>query len=180
MTDDVESAASREETVAANLAGPSSSGSILKNGLPKQQKRVQVVGAPPPGPPVPKDDTHSDEERVDDDGDEDEEEAKSEASDEVERSKEGEDEDVDLLADLGPDDEDVDLSHLSLKSSDLRKLNLSRFQTHLKRLVLRQNLIAKLKEDDIGSLSELTELDLYDNSLEKTYGEVLKGCPKLK
>lgn len=74
----------------------------------------------------------------------------------------------------------LELTHLSLKTKDLRHLDLPRFSSHLQSICLRQNLISKLSPQDIGSLSKLTELDLYDNALEKTYGEVLvQGCPEL-
>lgn len=69
---------------------------------------------------------------------------------------------------------------MNLKNSDIRKLQLSRFASHLKSLCLRQNLITKITQEDIGQLNQLEDLDLYDNSLEKTYGEVLKGCEKLE
>lgn len=149
-------------------------------------KKVQVVGAPPPGPPIPRDDVHSDDE---DDGD-----AHSDAgsvdsdapptkpSAHPSTVPDSTDDDLEaLVADLTLSDHDLDLSHLSLKTRDLRQLNLPRFASHIHRLVLRQNLITKVSAKDVGSLGELEDLDLYDNSLEKTYGDVLaKGCPKLR
>jgi protein phosphatase 1 regulatory subunit 7 len=72
------------------------------------------------------------------------------------------------------------LTHLRLTTSSLRKMNLSKFSKTLKTLSLRQNEIAKISDQDIGTLSELTDLDLYDNAMEKTYGEVLRSCSKLE
>lgn len=45
---------------------------------------------------------------------------------------------------------------------------------------MRQNEISKITEYDVGQLNALKELDLYDNGLEKTYGDVLKACPNLE
>lgn len=93
----------------------------------------------------------------------------------------GRDTGTDWLCDiLRIPDQSLELTHLSLKTKDLRHLNLPRFSSHLQSICLRQNLISKLSPQDIGSLPKLTELDLYDNALEKTYGEVLtNGCPDL-
>lgn len=150
-------------------------------------KRVQVVGAPPPGPPIPRDGAESDHD--------DNEDARSDAGSidsDAPPSKpsahpatappSSSDDDLEaLVSDLTLEDEDLDLSHLSLKTRDLRQLNLPRFARHLKRLVLRQNLITKIGASDVGALEKLEDLDLYDNSLEKTYGDVLTaGCPNLK
>ena len=66
-----------------------------------------------------------------------------------------------------------------MKTSSLRKLGLARFK-QLKRLGLRQNEVSKIAASDIGQLCSLTDLDLYDNGLGKTYGEVLEGCPELE
>lgn len=73
----------------------------------------------------------------------------------------------------------IDLTHLRLTSRSLRKMPLHRF-TKLQRLCLRQNEISKISEKDVGTLSELRDLDLYDNALGKTYGESLRGCPRLE
>lgn len=163
-------------------AEPLASGS---SSATKPQKRVQVIGAPPPGPPIPKTELHSDEEEGI--ADEDEDDAASVDTDaaptdqpEASTSATRQTGDLDPLANFTSEDEDLDLSHLSLKTADLRSMDLSRFKSHLKRLVLRQNLINKVGSADIGALEALEDLDLYDNSLEKTYGEVLKQCPKIE
>ncbi|CCF53620.1 hypothetical protein NDA11_006114 [Ustilago hordei] len=68
-----------------------------------------------------------------------------------------------------PDTEEVlDLGHLRLTTT--KNLGLQRFAPHLKRLCLRQNLLTKIRSKDIGLLTELEALDLYDNSLEKVSG----------
>jgi protein phosphatase 1 regulatory subunit 7 len=72
------------------------------------------------------------------------------------------------------------LTHLRLTTSSIRKMFLSKFSKTLKTLSLRQNEISKISDQDIGTLSELTDLDLYDNAMEKTYGDVLRGCSKLE
>jgi Leucine-rich repeat (LRR) protein len=59
-------------------------------------------------------------------------------------------------------------------------MSVSKFNKTLKVLSLRQNEISKISDQDIGTLNELLDLDLYDNALEKTYGEVLKSCDKLE
>lgn len=75
----------------------------------------------------------------------------------------------------------IDLTHLKLSNKSLRRLNLPRFANTLHRLGLRQNEISKITSRDIGSLTNLKELDLYDNGLEKTYGDVLQqGCSQLE
>lgn len=68
---------------------------------------------------------------------------------------------------------------MRLTSKSLRKLGLKRF-SKLERLSLRQNEIAKISPHDIGALPSLVDIDLYDNALDKTYGDVLKGCPNLE
>lgn len=139
-------------------------------------KRVQVVGAPPPGPPIPKDDAHSDDDG--EGGGDDEDDAASIGSQDGGSSDANRADD--LLANFQADDENLELTHLNLKNADVRNLRLPRFASHLKSLCLRQNLISRLTADDIGCLSALEDLDLYDNSLEKTYGQVLEGCPQLE
>ncbi len=61
----------------------------------------------------------------------------------------------------------------------MRKLNLPRFKETLEYLGLRQNAITKISEKDIGSLTKLQELDLYDNQLEKL-GHSLEQCTELE
>lgn len=162
----------------------SQAGAFPEPSSSRSRKRVQVIGVPPRSQPIPKDDVHSGQEDAPDDEDD----AKSVDTDapppvckEVQQPPpRPREEDVDLLAGFTEQDEDLDLSHLSLKTSEIRQLDLPRFKDHLKRLGLRRNLINKLGEGDIGSLGALEHLDLYDNSLEKTYGDVLRGCPNLK
>ncbi|TKY86634.1 hypothetical protein EX895_004273 [Sporisorium graminicola] len=68
-----------------------------------------------------------------------------------------------------PDTEQViDLGHLRLTTT--KRLGLQRFAGSLKRLCLRQNLLTKIRAKDIGSLTQLEDLDLYDNSIEKITG----------
>lgn len=68
-----------------------------------------------------------------------------------------------------PDTEEVlDLGHLRLTTT--KRLGLQRFAPHLKRLCLRQNLLTKIRSKDIGILTKLEDLDLYDNSIEKVSG----------
>jgi Leucine-rich repeat (LRR) protein len=61
----------------------------------------------------------------------------------------------------------------------LRKLDLPRFKDTLEYLSLRQNSISRVTQKDIGALSKLKDLDLYDNQLEKL-GQILEGCPELE
>lgn len=58
-------------------------------------------------------------------------------------------------------------------------MTLSRFSSTLESLSLRQNEISKISDQDIGTLGELKDLDLYDNAMERTCGEVLRNCSKL-
>ena len=68
-----------------------------------------------------------------------------------------------------PDTEQVlDLGHLRLTTT--KRLGLARFAPSLKRLCLRQNLLTKIRSKDIGILTALEDLDLYDNSIEKISG----------
>jgi len=154
-------------------AGPSEPSSST----PATRKQVQVVGAPPPFYGT-KTNGKSKEEGEESDVDEEEEE---DDTGEQQQDEDGEEEidDADLLSAFEEDTDVIDLTHLRLSSKSLRKMPLQKF-IKLQRLVLRQNEISKFTEKDIGSLHELQELDMYDNSLEKTYGEVLKGCPNLE
>ncbi|CAO1622868.1 unnamed protein product [Parajaminaea phylloscopi] len=169
--------AQAESSAAAAAASTSSAQS--------SRKRVQVIGAPPPGPPIPRDDALSGDENEGDDDDDDARSVDTDAPPPADKETQQplpppRDEDTDLLATFSDQDDYLDLSHLSLKTSELRRLNLPRFKNNLKRLVLRQNLINKIGEADIGALTSLEELDLYDNSLEKTYGDVLQSCSQLE
>ncbi|CBQ71688.1 probable SDS22-protein phosphatase 1, regulatory subunit 7 [Sporisorium reilianum SRZ2] len=68
-----------------------------------------------------------------------------------------------------PDTEEVlDLGHLRLTTT--KRLGLQRFAGSLKRLCLRQNLLTKIRAKDIGMLTQLEDLDLYDNSIDKVSG----------
>ncbi|KZT56910.1 L domain-like protein [Calocera cornea HHB12733] len=82
----------------------------------------------------------------------------------------------DFLADYPDDTEDLEVIHSRLTST--APLRLPRF-THLKRLCLRQNVISALPEADFGTLTELEELDLYDNKV-KELGEGLHHCTQLE
>ncbi|CAE6435403.1 unnamed protein product [Rhizoctonia solani] len=70
-----------------------------------------------------------------------------------------------------------DLVHARLHHLDA--LRLPRFKDHLKRLCLRQNFVAHIGADDIGSLTKLEELDVYDNKL-KGVGDALDTLTDLK
>ncbi|SPO41852.1 probable SDS22 - protein phosphatase 1, regulatory subunit 7 [Pseudozyma flocculosa] len=76
--------------------------------------------------------------------------------------------DSELLASYPDTEEILDLSHLRISST--RNLGLPRFQRSARRLCLRQNEIAKMRSKDIGVLTELRDLDLYDNSIERISG----------
>ncbi|THH31449.1 hypothetical protein EUX98_g2745 [Antrodiella citrinella] len=85
-------------------------------------------------------------------------------------------EDEEILADLSDDQEEINLIHSRLKST--AKLGLQRF-TQLKKLCLRQNHIPSLDPEAFRPLTELEELDFYDNGL-KTIGDALDECTKLE
>ncbi|SPO24671.1 probable SDS22 - protein phosphatase 1, regulatory subunit 7 [Ustilago trichophora] len=76
--------------------------------------------------------------------------------------------DSELLAHYPDTEEVLDLGHLRLTTT--KRLGLQRFAPSLKRLCLRQNLLTKIRSKDIGILTELEDLDLYDNSIEKISG----------
>jgi protein phosphatase 1 regulatory subunit 7 len=59
--------------------------------------------------------------------------------------------------------QELDLVHSRLK--DLDNLHLERFANHLKKLCLRTNYISKLDPTIFHQLTELEELDLYDNRI---------------
>jgi len=99
------------------------------------------------------------------------EEDESEEEDEVHDGTE-----EDFLADYPDDTEDLEVIHSRLTSTT--PLRLPRF-TNLKRLCLRQNVISALPESDFGSLTELEELDLYDNKV-KELGDGLRSCTQLE
>lgn len=70
----------------------------------------------------------------------------------------------------------LELIHSQLSS--LSSLGLTRFAAHLKKLCLRQNYIASLDPEIFHQLTELEDLDLYDNRL-KTIGHALDKLTKL-
>lgn len=76
--------------------------------------------------------------------------------------------DSELLLHYSDTEEVLDLGHLRLTTT--KRLGLQRFAPSLKRLCLRQNLLTKIRSKDIGILTQLEDLDLYDNSIEKISG----------
>ena len=140
------------------------------------EKQVRLEGLPPVPPQVQ--DARAEESASDDerehadvyDGDDNEHEPHAHGATDV-------DDGIDELMDEFPDDEtDIDLTHLRLHST--RRLNLPRFARTLKRLVLRQNQITKIRRSDFEPLAELRELDFYDNQIEHVGG--LENCTKLE
>ncbi|CAE6461619.1 unnamed protein product [Rhizoctonia solani] len=83
----------------------------------------------------------------------------------------------DLLAGMPDETDDIDLIHARLHTLDA--LRLPRFKDHLKRLCLRQNFLTHIGAGDIGSLTKLEELDVYDNKL-KGVGDALDELTDLK
>ncbi|KAF8656879.1 hypothetical protein AX16_002425 [Volvariella volvacea WC 439] len=79
-----------------------------------------------------------------------------------------EEDDGDILADFPDETDDLELVHARIGS--LTNLRLPRFANHLKRLCLRQNRISVLNSEDFHPLTQLEELDLYDNKI-KHVGE---------
>ena len=84
-----------------------------------------------------------------------------------------------LLMRVNP--KDLQLQHLRLKSVSLPTLRLERFSKYLKRLCLRQNeLVSPLPCEALRGLTELDQLDLYDNRLgPRVTEDELSGCPNL-
>ena len=66
--------------------------------------------------------------------------------------------------------QEIELVHSRLQSLD--NLRLARFGTHLKKLCLRQNFLAHLDPEIFGVLTNLEELDLYDNRLKHVNDEL--------
>ncbi|KAK0552427.1 protein phosphatase regulatory subunit Sds22 [Tilletia horrida] len=86
----------------------------------------------------------------------------------------------DILALYNSDEEEIDLTHLKLRASGLKSLRLERFARTLKHLSLRANLLRKLPSSSHFELmTELRNLDLYDNELEKV-PDVIKKLEKLE
>lgn len=71
----------------------------------------------------------------------------------------------------------MDLVHSRISSCS--SLNLPRFGPHLKRLCLRQNLISVLDPADFGPLTEVEDIDFYDNKI-KHLGDALNNMHRLK
>ncbi|KAG0705654.1 L domain-like protein [Suillus ampliporus] len=84
--------------------------------------------------------------------------------------------DIDLLEDFPDDTDELELVHSRLSS--LANLRLDRFARHLKKLCLRQNAITHLDPEIFRLLTQLEELDLYDNKL-KTVGDALDTMSSL-
>lgn len=74
--------------------------------------------------------------------------------------------------------QDIDLNHSRLNSASVEKLGLPRFHEHLKRLCLRQNLISHIDPAVFGPLTQLEDLDLYDNKI-KHVGTAFNNLTKL-
>lgn len=143
------------------------------------EKQVRLEGLPPMPPPLadPRaEESASDNEREHADiydGDGDAHDHDHEHSHDAADPDEGIDELMDAFAD---DEMDIDLTHLRLHST--RRLNLPRFARTLERLVLRQNQITKIRRSDFEPMTELRELDFYDNLIEHIGG--LDNCTKLE
>lgn len=77
--------------------------------------------------------------------------------------------------------QDLQLQHLRLKNTSLPPLRLERFGSSLRRLCLRQNeLSSPLPDGTFAGLSELQELDMYDNRLgPDVMDDELKGLGNL-
>ena len=71
---------------------------------------------------------------------------------------------------------ELDLVHSRLFSLD--RLRLSRFAAHLQRLCLRQNFISTLDPDVFSLLTNLVDLDLYDNKI-RHVGDALNNLSAL-
>ncbi|PWN40922.1 L domain-like protein [Ceraceosorus guamensis] len=150
-----------------NQAASSSSTAVKK-----QARLADLPPIPPSAPKEPESDDELEHEEVEETVD---------AAGEEDADADGEEGVENLLADYADDENYIDLTHLKLSNKSLKRLNLPRFSKSLHRLGLRQNEISKITLRDIGSLSELKDLDLYDNGLEKTYGDVLQqGCSQLE
>ncbi|KAG2107105.1 L domain-like protein [Suillus cothurnatus] len=84
--------------------------------------------------------------------------------------------DGDLLEDFPDETDELELVHSRLSS--LANLRLDRFARHLRKLCLRQNTISHLDPEVFKLLTQLEELDLYDNKL-KTLGDALDNMSTL-
>jgi protein phosphatase 1 regulatory subunit 7 len=68
---------------------------------------------------------------------------------------------------------------LHAKVSSVPALRLPRFAKTLKTLCLRQNAITELDPAEFSPLTELEDLDIYDNQV-RDLGTALEGMPRLK
>ncbi|KAF8322697.1 L domain-like protein, partial [Clavulina sp. PMI_390] len=87
----------------------------------------------------------------------------------------------DLLAGYPDDAEDIQLLHSKIASLPL--LRLPRFAKTLHTLCLRQNAISSLPASEFGPLTELEELDVYDNAIKDEgvgKGSGVVGLAKLR
>ncbi|KAF8149846.1 hypothetical protein B0H34DRAFT_731405 [Crassisporium funariophilum] len=84
--------------------------------------------------------------------------------------------DGDFLADFPDDTQELELLHARIGS--LEGLRLARFAAHLRRLCLRQNFISHLEPETFHQLTNLEELDLYDNKV-KSLGDALDKLSNL-
>jgi len=100
----------------------------------------------------------------------------SDEVDDVEDEDNVREEDQDLLEDLPDDTAEIELIHSRLQS--LQNLRLPRFGPNLHKLCLRQNHISHLDPSTFGHLTELEELDLYDNKI-KHVDDGLDECKKM-
>ena len=133
--------------------------------------RVQVVGAPPV--------MHAPPQEVETDSEHEMDHEHEEYNEETAKDEEHAhpDEGIEELMSAFPDDEtDIDLTHLRLTST--KYLDLPRFAKTLQRLGLRQNEIRTMRGKDLGILTHLKELDLYDNQIEHIAG--LENCKDLE
>ena len=74
--------------------------------------------------------------------------------------------------------QDIELINSRLNSNSLQHLGLPRFGGHLKRLCLRQNLISHIEPEMFDALTQLEEIDLYDNKI-KHVGTALNNMSNL-
>ncbi|GLB40197.1 putative thiamin pyrophosphokinase, catalytic domain [Lyophyllum shimeji] len=94
----------------------------------------------------------------------------------VEEISTEEQEEGDFLEDFPDETEELELVNSRIGS--LENLRLPRFAQYLKRLCLRQNSISFLDPEVFHQLTNLEELDLYDNKI-KTIGNALDKLSKL-
>lgn len=71
-----------------------------------------------------------------------------------------------------PFEQELELVHCKIRS--LAPLRLARFAPHLRKLCLRQNLISHLDPEVFATLTNLEELDFYDNKIKNLDGSLEK------